>query len=75
MQSSKLGIGTIVRVKPLPGISIATFYEGKIGVVVKSPLPGDIEYEIYVNEKSLWLIREELEVIESKKENVHKNCD
>jgi hypothetical protein len=55
--------GTLVRIKPIPGISIATFYEGKLGVVVGVPTVDVSEYEIYVNEKTLWLIRGELEPV------------
>ena len=56
--------GTLIRIKPIPGFSVATFYEGKIGVIVGIPKDGDVEYEIYVNEKSLWLIRGEFEIID-----------
>ena len=63
MHNENLKIGTLVIVKPLPGISLASFYEGQLGVVVKTPRNGDIEYEVYVDEQSLWLIRGELELV------------
>jgi hypothetical protein len=65
----KLEPGTLIRVKPLPGISAATFYEGKVGVVINVPKKGDIAYEIYVNEKSLWLIRGEIEPVQPENQN------
>jgi hypothetical protein len=65
----KLEPGTLIRVKPLPGVSVATFYEGKVGVIINAPKKGDIEYEIYVSEKSLWLIRGEIEPVQSKNQD------
>jgi hypothetical protein len=63
MAKDKLKPGTLIRIKPIPGFSIATFYEGKLGVIVGVPKEDAIEYEIYVNEKTLWLIRGEFELV------------
>ena len=69
MAKAKLEPGTLIRVKPLPGVSVATFYEGRVGVVVNAPKKDGVEYEIYVDEKSLWLIRGEIEPIQLENQN------
>ena len=43
MAKDKLKPGTLIRAKPLPGVSVATFYEGRVGVVVNAPKKDGIE--------------------------------
>ena len=56
-------VGDLVKIKALPGVSMATLFDGKIGVIAKIPLEGNITYEVYVDDRTLWLIPAELEPI------------
>ena len=54
-------VGDIVRIKALPGISLATLFDGKIGVIARLPVSQDNTYEVYVDDRTLWLSAVELE--------------
>ena len=54
-------VGDIVRIKALPGISLATLFDGKIGVIARLPVSQDNTYEVYVDDRTLWLSSVELE--------------
>ena len=54
-------VGDIVRIKALPGISLATLFDGKIGVIARLPVSHDNTYEVYVDDRTLWLSAVELE--------------
>ena len=62
---NKFDVGDLVRIKALPGISMATFFNGKIGVIARTPANRDISYEVYVDDRTLWLIAGELEPVEN----------
>ena len=48
-------VGDLVRIKAMPGISLATLFDGKIGIVARLPVINDINYEIYVDDRTFWL--------------------
>lgn len=58
--SREYRVGDLVRVKALPGISIGTLFDGKIGVIARLPMSDGNEYEIYVDDRTLWLSSIEL---------------
>ena len=58
--SKEYEIGDLVRVKALPGVSIATLFHGKVGVIARLPVADGDEYEIYVDDRTLWLSSIEL---------------
>ena len=58
--SKEYKVGDLVRVKALPGISIGTLFDGKVGVVARLPVSDYEEYEIYVDDRTLWLSSVEL---------------
>ena len=62
---NNLKVGDLVRIKALPGISMATLFHGKIGVIARMPLEGNISYEVYVDDRTLWLIPGEFEPVEN----------
>tara|TARA_B100001094_G_scaffold323355_1_gene374091 strand:+ start:1981 stop:2181 length:201 start_codon:yes stop_codon:yes gene_type:complete len=59
-------VGDLVEIKALPGISMATLFDGKVGVIARRPSDGDISFEVYVDDRTLWLIPGEMILIESK---------
>lgn len=59
-------VGDTIKVKALPGISMATLFDGKIGIIAKRPTDGDIRFEVYVDDRTLWLIPGEMILVESK---------
>ena len=61
---NEFNLGDLVRIKALPGISMATLFNGKIGVIARLPLEGEINYEVYLDDRTLWLIAGELELVE-----------
>lgn len=63
--STHFNIGDLVRVKALPGISVATLFDGQVGVIARLPIDNDISYEIYIDDRTLWLVSAELEPINS----------
>jgi len=58
--SEEYKIGDLVRIKALPGISMATLFHGKVGIIARLPLTDGDEYEIYVDDRTLWLSSIEL---------------
>ncbi len=58
--SQEYRVGDLVRVKALPGVSIATLFHGKVGVIARLPVSDDNEYEIYIDDRTLWLSSIEL---------------
>ena len=64
MKNPDFNTGDLVRIKALPGISMATLFNGKVGVIARLPAEGDISYEVYLDDRTLWLIAGELELVE-----------
>ena len=62
--TAHFNVGDLVRIKALPGISMATLFDGQIGIVARLPIEGSIDYEVYVDDRTLWLIPAELEVLQ-----------
>ena len=58
--SREYKVGDLVKVKALPGISIATLFHGKVGVIARLPVDDGNEYEVYVDDRTLWLSSIEL---------------
>ena len=65
--NEKYKVGDLIRVKALPGISMATLFDSKIGVIARRPSDGDIRFEVYVDDRTLWLIPGEMEKLEEEK--------
>ena len=63
--SEKYKAGDLVIIKALPGISTATLFDGKTGVIARAPLSDDGEYEVYVDDRTLWLSSVELVLMAS----------
>lgn len=65
--NEKYQVGDLIRVKALPGVSMATLFDKKIGVIAKRPPQGDIRFEVYVDDRTLWLIPGEMVKLEEEK--------
>tara|TARA_A200000159_G_scaffold144653_1_gene149757 strand:+ start:205 stop:405 length:201 start_codon:yes stop_codon:yes gene_type:complete len=65
--NEKYRVGDLIRVKALPGLSMATLFDKKIGVIARRPSDGDIRFEVYVDDRTLWLIPGEMEKLEEEK--------
>jgi len=61
---TQFDVGDLVRVKALPGISMATFFDGEIGVIARLPTSNHYCYEVYIDDRTLWLVTPELEFIQ-----------
>ena len=60
MKNPDFSTGDLVRIKALPGISMATLFHGKVGVIARLPVADGDEYEIYIDDRTLWLSSIEL---------------
>jgi len=65
--NEKYKVGDLIRIKALPGLSMATLFDKRIGVIAKRPPDGDIRFEVYVDDRTLWLIPGEMEKFEEEK--------
>ena len=65
--NEKYKVGDLIRVKALPGISMATLFHNKVGVIARRPSDGDIRFEVYVDDRTLWLIPGEMVKLEEEK--------
>ncbi len=62
--NEKYSVGDLVKIKALPGISMATLFNGKVGVIARTPIDGDISFEVYVDDRTLWLTPGEMIKVE-----------